>query len=132
MANTTQSALVFEIGEMIVEDPSVDAQPWEAISLVATYEDGSEELIGYRYLGGGDYEAVAPQNFDDLMDKLMELRQAMSDEVEGLWVQCLLQISKPNYDFRVQYEYDDVLRWAPKSMSPTMADFAETLRPATK
>ena len=129
MANSTQSALVFEIGEMIVEDPSVDAQPWEAISLVATYEDDGEELLGYRYLGGGGYEAVAPQNFDDLMDKLLELRQVMSEEVEGLWVQCLLQVSKPNYDFRVQYEYDDVQRCAPKSMSPTMADFAETLRP---
>jgi hypothetical protein len=132
MANSTQSSLVFEIGDLIVNDPSVDCQPWDAISLVATYEDGGEELVGYRYQEDGDYEAVAPQNFDEIMDKLMKLREAMSEEIEGLWVQCLLQISKPNYDFRVQYEYDDTTRWSPKNMSTSMAEYAENLRPAAK
>ncbi|MBL4637582.1 MAG: hypothetical protein JKY56_27245 [Kofleriaceae bacterium] len=34
---------------MIVEDPAVNRQAWDAISLVATY-DGGEELVGYRYM----------------------------------------------------------------------------------
>ncbi|WP_083099010.1 hypothetical protein [Pseudophaeobacter leonis] len=130
MANLTQSELVFAVGELIVEDPKIASKPWDALSLVATFNNNSEKLSGYRYWGESEYEAAEIGNFGDILDKLLELRDAMGDEVDGLWVQCLLQITKPDYAFRVQYEYSDPQRWSPHEMTPTMQEFAASLRPS--
>ncbi|MEW9921824.1 hypothetical protein AB2B41_19630 [Marimonas sp. MJW-29] len=129
MATRTQSELAFAVGELIVEDPGIAGKEWEAISVVATFRDGAEELVGYRYESDGGFEALEPVNADDILDKLEELRDAMDEEVEGAWVQCLIHIAKPDFSFRVQYEYSDPDRWSPDGITNTMAEFAESLKP---
>ena len=131
MGTEKQAALIMEIGELIVEDPGLAPRPWHAVSIVTTYDEDSQDLTGYLYDEDGGFEAITLENVMALMDKLDDLRDAMEDETGDAWVQCLMQITKPKYEFRTQYEYTDAARWSPAAMSSSMQEFADALRPET-
>lgn len=127
MATTRQADLIVEIGESIVEDPAINLRPWQAIALVATFSDDGEAVNGYLYGADGEFEPISPDNMIDLIDKLSDLRDEMIGNDSARWHQCLMQISKPNYGFRIRYEYDDPTRWSLRSDN----DLVDTIRPAS-
>lgn len=122
--------LVHEIGNRILDDPGLNGVEWDSIALVMTVVDGSERFGGYRFYGQDDYEAVRLRASGEVMDVLLDLRDAMQEDEGGApWVQCLIQISRPSFALRMAYEYDDATRWTPEEISLDMRAFALTLRP---
>lgn len=128
MTDAAQADLTVALGELIVEDPGFATRPWVALSLVATFAEGQQSVTGYRYLADGDFEAQIPRNLDEVLDKLEELRNAMAGDQQP-WLQCLIQITRPDYDLKLAFEYDDPAKWAPTGVSRDMAAFADALRP---
>lgn len=129
MSDEISSALIREIGEMVLDDPEFEADTWDAISLVATFHDGSEEMSGYMYFADGSFEAAAPFNIGDIVDKFLELREHMEENGQGAFLQSLLHITKPDIALRLQFEHDNPKRWWPEKVSMDMSAFAEQLRP---
>lgn len=129
MTDAISNSLIFKIGEMIVEDPEFQDDAWTGIGLVASLNDESNGFMGYSYLDNGTYEAASPVRFGDILDVLRELKEHMRENGEGAFVQCLIHITKPDYDLRVQFEHTDTERWWPRTASPLMSEFAEMLRP---
>lgn len=78
MDNTASADLTIEIGEMIVENFEYRDDSWVAISVVATFFEGSEECSGYQYFADGSFEAGGVSNFGEFLDKLLELRDHMA------------------------------------------------------
>ena len=129
MTDKITADLTHEIGGIIVADEEFANDRWQGIALVATMHDHSEEVSGYQYYADGSWEAAAPINFEDIVDKLLELREHMEKTGQGKFLQCLIHITKPNYALRIQYEYDKQKRWWPEKISMDMSQFAELLRP---
>ena len=129
MTDEKSADLIRKMGEMIINDPEFEDDSWEAIGLVATFQNGSEEMSGYSYFADGSFEAAAPVNFGDVVDKFLELRNYMEATGQGAFLQCLIHITKPDYALRVQFEHNDPKRWWPKKISMDMSEFAEQLRP---
>lgn len=123
------NAMILEVGRMVIEDPEYRDDRWQAISLVGTLGDGQREMTGYQYFADGDFEAAAPEEFGDILRKLMELRDVMEVVNGDVWKQCLIQITKPDYEVKMQFEYDDAQRWTPKEVSLDMSGFANSIRP---
>ncbi|MEM1431542.1 MAG: hypothetical protein AAGG09_18960 [Pseudomonadota bacterium] len=130
MTDSIQNALIFEIGEMIVEDPRYADDAWHSISLVATIGEDVEELTAFRFDEAGQSSPGTPRRGGAILDKLIELREQMQQTGGGAFVQCLIQIKKPDYDLTVKFEHDDPERWSPGSVSMDMSAFADALRPA--
>ena len=130
MSDEVSSKLIREIGEMILDDPEFGNDRWDAISLVATIHDGSEEMSGYMYFADGSFEAAAPINFGDIIDKFLDLREHMDSNGQGAFLQCLVHITKPDIALRLQFEHENPKRWWPEKVSMDMSAFAEQLRPA--
>lgn len=130
MSSETQAALISAVGEMIVEDKAMQRAPWQSLALAVTLDnDGNEEMSGYRYLEDGSFEAGSPDEFGDILDKLLELKAEMAADGDGSFQQCLIHIIKPEYKIRIQFEFDNPKRWWPKTVGVDMSEFAEALRP---
>lgn len=131
MPDSEQARMINAIGEAIVEDPNVERVEWQALAFVATILDGQEQMTGYRYTGDGGFEALRLRGFGDVLDQLMELREAMQAEAGAApWSQCLIQITKPDYALKLTYEYENPERWRPRKVGLDMSEFAGSLRPA--
>ncbi|TXD35259.1 hypothetical protein FRC96_11305 [Lujinxingia vulgaris] len=129
MSKDIQAALITEIGEMIAGDDYLQAQEWQGLGLVVTIQDGTRRMTGFRYLEDGSFEADTPDNGGDVMRKLRELKHAMIANGDGAFVQCLIHLTRPDYELRLQFEFDDPTRWKPKKISMDMSEFADLLRP---
>ena len=123
------NAMILEVGRMVIEDPEYRDDRWQKIALVATMGDGQREITGYQYFADGGFEAAAPEEFGAILRKLRDLRNVMESANGDLWKQCLIQITKPDYDVKIQFEYDDAERWSPKEISLDMSAFANAIRP---
>ncbi len=131
MTDATQAALITALGEMVVEDRSFATRPWVDLALVATITDETEEITGYRYLDDGSFEAEVPEEFGAVLEKLGELRTAMQAVASDHrpWLQCLLQITRPEYELKLVFEYENDSRWSPAETCLDMSAFAGALRP---
>ena len=54
--------LIMQIGQKIVSDPKVDAEPWDGYALIASYTGGRRVLSGFRYRDGQPPEAATPES----------------------------------------------------------------------
>jgi hypothetical protein len=130
MSKETQATLIIDIGELIIEDERFQSNPWIAIAIAVTLDnDGNEEMSSYRYLEDGSYEAGSPKAFGDILDKLLDLKGDMEMDGDGSFLQCLIHITKPDYQIRFQFEFDNPKRWWPGSVGMDMSGYAEALRP---
>ncbi len=61
-----------------------------------------------------------------------DLRAAMAAAApDGLpWLQCLLQITRPDYRLKLSFDYENPDRWSAQETSADMSAFADALRPA--
>ncbi len=129
MTTETQAALISEIGKMIIEDRAYQSDDWQALGFVVTLDGGTRKMTGYRYPADGSFEASTPDEAGDVIRKFRALKEEMSKNGDGAFVQCLIHITKPDYKLRLQFEFDDPKRWAAKSIGMDMSEFAELLRP---
>ena len=102
--------LLVELGQAILGDAKFVERDWAGIALVIQL-DGQESMSGYAYDPSGDWEAAVPSSFD-ILDQAEALRTAMADTGKGKWKTCLVQISRPGPKLAVDFDYDDVDRWA--------------------
>jgi len=129
MSDTSQAALITEIGELIAGDAALQALDWQGLGFAVTLAGGDREMTGYRYLEDGSFEADTPDNGGDVMRKFRDLKNVMIASGDGAFVQCLVHLTRPEYRLRLQFEFEDPTRWRPKKISMDMSEFAEMLRP---
>lgn len=122
--------MIDEIGGMIVEDERFQAVPWQAIAIAVTLADGQREMSTYRYLEDGSFQAGSPKAAGAILRKIRALKAQMEADGDGAFQQCLIQITKPDYKLRLQFEFDNPKRWWPGDLGMDMSGFAESLRPA--
>ena len=120
--------LVKEIGALLLSDPALAGERWDAIALVATFADGREDMHGYRYFDGSDFEAWIPQSFDPL-DRLTELHGVMAAEEDAAWRQCLVHLLADGPTIDIAFEYERGDRWSPGQASLDMSGYAASLKP---
>ena len=129
MSKEKQAQLITEIGEIIVDDYIAQNIAWEALGFVVTLYNGTRRMTGYRYVKDENFEASTPENAGDVIRKCRVLKEEMSNNGEGTFVQCLIHITKPDYKIRLQFEFDNPERWKPKIIGMDMSEFANALRP---
>lgn len=129
MSKEKQAQLITDIGEMIIDDYIAQNIAWEALSFVVTLYNGTRSMTGYRYLKDESFEASTPEDAGDVIRKCRVLKEEMSNNGEGTFVQCLIHITKPDYNIRLQFEFDNPERWKPKIIGMDMSTFVNALRP---
>ncbi|QTD56126.1 hypothetical protein [Parasphingorhabdus cellanae] len=118
--------VLHEIGAMIVQDEKYAGRQWEAMSLVAIVTPTSVDMTGFSYDANGKSSPGTPRN-GDIMDKLQNFQQVTQIEGQGPWKTVLIQISKPEMNVAVSFEYEDANKW--KVTPANMAVMKEELRP---
>ena len=79
---------------------------------MGTFEQRSSGLTGFAYKTDGASEPAAPSNFATL-DVLDELRNATAaEDGKAPWKSCLVRIEREGSRIVIEFEYDDVTRWA--------------------
>lgn len=110
MTQTDTDGLVHALGQSILADAAYAGRDWAGIALVIQL-DGRETMSGYVYSADGDWEAGIPRSFD-IVDDADALRSAMAEDGKGKWKTCLIQIRRPGPKLAIDFDYDDVDRWA--------------------
>lgn len=105
----TASDLLMGVGQAIIADESY-RRDWAGLTLVAEL-DGGESLFGYLYQADGEWEAELPSDTDDMLDRLLALREAMTARDGKSWKACKLTVTRPELSFHSEFEYDDGRRW---------------------
>jgi hypothetical protein len=129
MNKEKQAQLISEIGEMIINDPRYISNPWQSIAIVITLCDRSREMSSYRYLENGSFQAGSPNSAGAILRKFRDLKKQMETDGDGSFLKCLIHITKPDYNIRLQFEFDNPERWKPKTFGMDMSEFANLLRP---
>ena len=122
----TPDALVMEIGRLLLSDDRIRDADWEGLSVVVIVGEGSVQLSAYRYDAAGKPTPSTPRNFE-IGDRFEELQQSMSAKEPRAWKSCLVRLKKPELKMKMDFEYDDPLRW--KVTPANIASKPEELRP---
>ena len=89
-------------------------------------------MTGYAYKGS-DWVARTPRGIlRPFLGKLEALQGEMEREGTGVWKQCLIQITRPDCEIKMMFEYDDPARWSLKQVSLDLGDYANALRPPAR
>lgn len=121
-----KDALVMQIGQTLVADDKVAAQPWDGYALIASYGDGTRRVSGFRYRDGEGAEAATPASAA-LGEQLDALRAATRVHDKDPWSVCVVRISRTTGKITVDFEYDNPGQW---EITPaTLQDVTERARP---
>jgi len=108
-----------------VADPNYSGRDWQAIALVIELGP-RRRMYGYVYARDGDCEAETPDSFEPLF-KAAELRDRMRKDTKADWSSCLVTLTRPGPQVRIEFDYDGSGKWA---VTPGNAEvMAEALRP---
>lgn len=118
--------LVNEIGNALVQDRTYREFPWQSLSIVAIVDAGVVQMSGYLYDDKGEPTAKNPDDAD-LYDKFEELCEAMEQPTGRLWKTALVQIRREGGEAKIQFDYDDAMRW--KVTPLNVGTMPEELRP---
>ena len=127
MTKQRQADLITEIGEKLVEDPASMALDWDLIACVATFEQGSSELLAYAFTRSGEHEVLMPEDVFGLLDIVEDLRNEMIADGEHGWLQALMTIARPEYKFSIVFEHDEPDRWEASDIIKDMSQKAKEL-----
>ena len=118
--------LIMQIGQRIVSDPKVDAQPWDGYALIATYQDDRRVLSGFRYRDGQPPEAATPES-TELGNDLDALRDATRVDDREPWGACVIRIVSATGKITADFAYEAAAQW---HITPaTLAEVSERARP---
>lgn len=121
------NALIMAIGQAIVSDPKVDAEPWDGYALIASYADGgARTLSGFRYRDGQPPAAATPRSAE-LDERIDALREATKVEGKEPWGACVIRIVAATGKITADFAYEAAGQW---DITPdTLAEVAERARP---
>ncbi|MEN1925486.1 hypothetical protein [Luteimonas qiangzhengi] len=125
-SNDHSNALINRIGQAIVTDPTVDAEPWDGYALIASYTGLGLKISGFRYRDGQPPEAATPQS-RDLGGHIEALREATRVEDKDPWGACVIRINSATGKIGVDFAYEAADQW---DITPaTLAEVSERARP---
>ena len=118
--------LIMQIGQKIVSDPKVDAEPWDGYALIASYSDGRRVLSGFRYRDGQPPEPATPRSAE-LDERIDALREATRVEGKDPWRACVIRIVSATGKITADFAYEAAGQW---DIGPaTLAGVSERARP---
>src|SRR5262245_33177143 len=101
-------ALIGEIGEVILRDPTLTDDDWDSVAFVAVLEK-PVSVFGFRY-SADKHSPTTPLTIE-LLALLEELQKATSDKRHPPWKACLIQVNEADLDFQIDFVYDDPSKW---------------------
>src|SRR5690606_20021873 len=110
LAAMDSNDLIMQIGQKIVSDPKVDAEPWDGYALIASYSDGRRVLSGFRYRDGQPPEAATPGS-RELGDDLDALREATRVDDKEPWGACVIRIVSAAGKITADFAYEAAGQW---------------------
>ena len=122
-----KNALLGEALAIILAAEKLETREWDSLSLVVDFSEGQRSEYGYTYQGDAYNGFTSGSNY--LIRKMYELRQLMIDNGDRAWHQSLIQLSKPDYNLSVAFEFDNPTRWSRVITSLDMSEYANSLRP---
>ena len=100
--------LVDEIGQIMLGDDALDNDDWESISQVIKL-DGIPDTNGFIYHLEGSVSPSSPDK-SEILTTAKELQKVMT--VDGkTWKAVLVQITLPEFEIKVAFEYDSATKW---------------------
>ncbi|MEV6071605.1 hypothetical protein AB0L82_34120 [Nocardia sp. NPDC052001] len=126
LGNGGVDKLRIEICELIVGDSAYEQVDWSGITVVAAFGRGTSSLWGWVYTADGGWESNMPDSWD-VLERVAELRAAMSAQGDASWKSCLLQINRSDLVLRADFDYKDEGRW--NITVASLDQIAEQLRP---
>ena len=125
-SNARSNALINQIGQAIVTDPKVDAEPWDGYALIASCTGPGLTISGFRYRDGQPPQAATPQS-RELGGLIEELREATRVEGNDPWRACVIRITSATGRIGVDFAYEGADQW---DITPaTLAEVSERARP---
>lgn len=122
----SSNALIMQIGQEIVSDPAVDAEPWDGYALIASYTGPGLRISGFRYRDGQPPQAATPQS-RELGDHIEALRDATRVDGKDPWRACVIRIRSATGRIGVDFAYEGADQW---DITPaSLAEVAERARP---
>jgi hypothetical protein len=104
----TANELVDEIGQIMLGDEALDNDDWEALSQVIQL-DGIHDTNGFIYHLEGNVSPSSPDK-TEILAAAKELQKVMT--VDGVtWKAVLVQITLPEFEVKVAFEYDTATKW---------------------
>src|SRR5690606_37789922 len=120
--------LIMRIGQKIVSDPKVDAEPWDGYALIASYTGGRRVLSGFRYRDGEPPEAATRES-RELGDDFDALRMATCVDSKDPWGACSIRIVSATGKITADFAYEAADQW---DIGPaTLAEVSERARPGS-
>ena len=122
----SSNALIMQIGQEIVSDPAVDAEPWDGYALIASYTGPGLRISGFRYRDGQPPQAATPQS-RELGAHIEALRDATRVDGKDPWRTCVIRINSATGRIGVDFAYEGADQW---DITPaSLAEVAERARP---
>lgn len=122
----SSNALIMQIGQEIVSDPAVDAEPWDGYALIASYTGPGLRISGFRYRDGQPPQAATPQS-RELGGHIEALRDATRVDGKDPWRTCVIRINSATGRIGVDFAYEGADQW---DITPaSLAEVAERARP---
>lgn len=120
------NALIMAVGQAIVSDPTVDAEPWDGYALIASYTGAGRTLSGFRYRDGQPPRPATPRS-TELDERIDALREGTRVEGKQPWGACVIRILSATGRITADFAYEAADQW---EITPdTLADVAERARP---
>lgn len=120
------TALVHEIGSLIVNSERYRNLPWDSLAVTAIVEGGSVQIAGFAYEDGTAPVPATPGS-GALARKFKELCAAMQKPDGEKWVAALVQIRRKDQKIHMDFEYTNPARW---KVTPQSIDtIAASLKP---
>lgn len=120
------NALIMAVGQAIVTDPKVDAEPWDGYALIASYTGAGRTLSGFRYRDGQPPEAATPGS-RELGEDFDALREATRVGDKEPWGACVIRIVSATGKITADFAYEAADQW---DIGPaTLAEVSERARP---
>jgi hypothetical protein len=108
--NTEANEILMQMGSMLLTDPKYQRREWKALSVVGVVVLGSVDITGFTYDNTGEATPGTPSD-DNFIDLLKNFQAATKVDDKPVWKSVLIQIKKPDLEIKVQFEYENALRW---------------------
>jgi hypothetical protein len=126
---TNKTMLVSEIGKEVLRAKDLLDNDWDSLSLVVDLSNGHFAQSGYLYTSRDTvpFTAITPER-RKLSQLCNDLKGQIQEESDSSIKQMLIQIRYQDSKMKIDFEFDNVSRWA---ITPSnMNEMKEALRPS--
>src|SRR4051794_14714267 len=120
-----KNQLIHEIGSKLVVDIGNDKKDWAHLVFSGRIERDEPQMNGFAYTRNGEHEPIAPTDFE-VLDFLLELRDAMAATEKRQWRACLIRIDRASGAITFEFEYENASRWeiTPKNVEERASELS--------